>query len=150
MLGLEFVVRSQKMRATQIPCDQAQILTSCISDGEPKCSRPAPTLGSMVALRLRVASCTSLHLNGCVRVLRLHLNGCMVAVLGQVRPIRLICEAFICLRIFPPHPPFSGKVWLRMNTCLWKYREIQHCSCWQAAHVSFVPHCMPYLVRVFV
>ena len=71
MLGLEFVVRSQKMRATQIPCDQAQILTSCISDGGPKCSRPAPTLGSMVALRLRVASCTSLHLNGCVRVLRL-------------------------------------------------------------------------------
>ena len=46
MLGLEFVVRSQKMRATQIPCDQAQILTSCISDGGPKCSRPAPTLGS--------------------------------------------------------------------------------------------------------
>ena len=70
MLGLEFVVRSQKMRATQIPCNQAQILTSCIG-WEPKCSRPAPTLGSMVVVRLRVASCTSLHLNGCVRVLRL-------------------------------------------------------------------------------
>jgi hypothetical protein len=47
MLGLEFVVRSQKMRATQIPCNQAQILTSCIG-WEPKCSRPAPTLGYMV------------------------------------------------------------------------------------------------------
>ena len=56
MLGLEFVVRSQKMRATQIPCNQAQILTSCIGWG-PKCSRPAPTLGYMVVFRLRVASC---------------------------------------------------------------------------------------------
>ena len=70
MLGLEFVVRSQKMRATQIPCNQAQILTTCIR-WEPKCSRPAPTLGYMVVFRLRVASCNSLHLNGCVRVLRL-------------------------------------------------------------------------------
>ena len=100
MLGLEFVVRSQKMRAPQIPCNQAQILTSCIG-WEPKCSRPAPTLGYMVVFRLRVESCTcaldgspsavgqrlpwatwlyfrlrvascnSLHLNGCVRVLRL-------------------------------------------------------------------------------
>ena len=39
--------------------------------GQPKCSRPALTLGSMVALRSRVASCICLHLNGCVRVLRL-------------------------------------------------------------------------------
>ena len=55
MLGLEFVVRSQMMGATQIPCNQAQILTSCIR-WKPKCSRPAPTLGYMVAFRSRVAS----------------------------------------------------------------------------------------------
>ena len=48
MLGLEeFVVRSQKMKATPSPCHQAQIVSLSIL-GEPKCSRPAPTLGSML------------------------------------------------------------------------------------------------------
>ena len=69
MLGLEFVVRSQKMRATQIPCDQAQILTSCISDGSPSAVgqrlpwAPIRTWCSMIALRLRVAYCTRVLLD---------------------------------------------------------------------------------------
>ena len=138
MLGLEeFVVRSQKMKATPNLCHQAQIVVSSIF-GEPKCSKPKPTLGSMLMGVCVVAL-------DCVRVFALLLlvwsHGGRFGSSVTIRDIRV--EASLPA-IFPHPTPLLWQGLVTNDTCVGK-TTIQLLAEWHDM-CAFVPHCKPDLV----